>query len=199
MSQHVDGLSCAVVVDLLEEWIDGDLVGPDAVAIEAHLQGCASCTEERVLAERVRDGLHSLPELDTPPRVLDAVRSATRPRAAERMRSLFKKMAVRPAPALAAVAAAVFLVLVIQPWGDRSAPQYTEDEVLRATAETKLALAYVGNITRRAEMQVRQVIDEKAVNAAVRGISRSLEWTGNAGGGELPASASPSNKREGSS
>jgi hypothetical protein len=198
MSQRVDGLSCAVVVDLLEEWIDGDLVGPDAVAIEAHLEGCASCSEERLLAERVRDSLRSLPELDAPPRVLDAVRSATQPRAADGLRSLFEKMAARPAPALAAAAAAVFLVLVIQPWGDRSAPQFTEEEIRQATVDTKLALAYVGNITRRAERKVRHAIDEKAVTPTMQGIARSMEWTGNAGGG-LPASTSPSNNREGSS
>lgn len=199
MSQHADGLSCGVVVDLLEEWIDGDLVGPDAVAIEAHLEGCASCNEERLLAERVRDSLRSLPELDAPPRVLDAVRSATQPRVAERMRALLEKVVTRPARPLAAVAAVVFLALMIQDWGDRSAPQYTDDEVFRAKVETKLALAYVGAVTRRAEQQVRHVIDEKAVNAAVRGVSRSLKWTGDASGGELLDTASPSNKREGSS
>jgi predicted anti-sigma-YlaC factor YlaD len=198
MSQPADGLSCAVVVDLLEEWIDGELAGTDAAAIEAHLERCASCSEERTLAEQVREGLRSLPELDTPPRVLEAVRSAARPRSAERLRSLFEKLASRPVPALAAVAATVLLVLAVLPWRDRSAPQYTEDEIRRAAVETKIALAYVGEISHRAERKVRHVIDEKAVDAAARGISRSLEWTGGVRGG-LPASVTPEKNGEGSS
>ena len=198
MSQPADGLSCAVVVGLLDEWIDGEVAGTDSVAIEAHLEQCASCAEERLLAERVRDGLRAFPELDAPPRVLDAVRSATHPRLTERLRLLSVRLTSRPVPAIAAAAATVLLVLAVQPWGDRSSPQYTDEEIRRAVAETKIALAYVGKISHRAGSKVRHVIDEKAVSTAVRGVSRSIQWTGGAVGG-MPASPSPAENGEGSS
>jgi hypothetical protein len=72
--------------------------------------------------------------------------------------------------------------------------------VARAAEETKLALAYVSSITRRAEFQARRkVFEDGTVSATVRGISRSLDWTGGAAGAEPTTTVLPKRNNEGSS
>ena len=77
MSQRVDGLSCENVLVRLEPLIDGEFSVDEAAAISAHIEICANCSEELILAKRIRAELRGLPELDTPDRVLRAVRWET--------------------------------------------------------------------------------------------------------------------------
>ena len=194
MSQRAEPDRCAQVLELLEAWIDGDLDEAEAAAVNAHVDQCESCRAEQQLAEAVVVELRALPEFDLPERVLQAVREKTRPTLAQRLRSFFDDLVSRPVPALAAVAAVVLVVLVLSPSPRPTEPEYTDQEVARAVAETRLALAYVGSIAQRAELRVKErVLNEGAAAQTVRGVRRSLRVIGDAGvaTADLPATPRP--------
>ena len=194
MSPHAEPDRCAQVLELLEAWIDGDLDEAEAAAVKAHVDQCESCRAEQQLAEAVVVELRALPEFDLPERVLQAVREKTRPTLAQRLRSFFDDLVSRPVPALAAVAAVVLVVLVLSPSPRPTEPEYTDQEVARAVAETRLALAYVGSIAQRAELRVKErVLNEGAAAQTVRGVRRSLRVITDAGvaTADLPATPRP--------
>jgi len=200
MSRHVEGMTCAEVWDRIDAWIDGDLEPAEASVLEVHVEGCAACDEERRLAVEICAELRGLPELDPPDRVIKAVHDATAPTIGEKVRGLLDAITWRPAPAVVALVVIVVLVMVVFPGRRSGTPQYTDQEVARAAEETKLALAYVSSITRRAEIQARRkVFEDGAVSATVRGISRSLDWTGTAAGAEPTTTVLPKQNNEGSS
>jgi len=180
MSRCVDSVTCAEVHDRLDAWIDGDLDTVEADAVETHVERCAACDMERRLAEEIRTELSGFPDFDPPDRVLSAVRGA--------------------APAVAVLAVGVVLMLTVLPTRESGTPQYTDKEMARAAEETRLALAYVSSVTRRAESQVRRkIFEDGAVSATVRGISRSFEWTGSSAGAEPTKNVLPKKHNEGSS
>jgi len=200
MSRCVESFSCAEVHDRLDAWIDGDLDTAEADAFETHVEHCAVCDMERRLAEEIRTELSGFPEFDPPDRVLSAVRGATAPSVGERARGLMDGLIMRPAPAIAALALVAVLLVAVLPMRRSGIPQYTDKEVARAAEETKLALAYVSSATRRAESEVRRkIFEDGAVAATVRGISRSLEWTGSAAVAEPTKTVLPKEENEGSS
>ena len=199
MSQHAEHDRCAQVLELLEAWIDGDLDEAEAAAVKAHVDQCESCRAEQQLAEAVVVELRALPEFDLPERVLQAVREKTRPTLAQRLRSFFDDLVSRPVPALAAVAAVVLVVLVLSPSPRPTEPEYTDQEVARAVAETRLALAYVGSIAQRAELRVKErVLNEGAAAQTVRGVRRSLRVIGEAGVATADLPATPRAQVKGS-
>jgi len=194
MSQFADLESCADVLERLEAWIDGDLDDAEAAAVKAHVDQCESCRAEQQLAEAVVAELRLMPEFDVPEKVLQTVQNKTRPAHEKKLGVFFESFKSRPAPALAAVAAVVVMALVLSPWRRPSEPQYTDQEVARAVAETRLAFAYVGNIAQRAEKRVKaRVVDQGAAAQAVRGVWRSLRVIGEAGAetADLPATPPP--------
>ena len=200
MSRRVESMSCAEVQDRLDAWIDGDLEPAEAGVLEVHLEGCAGCDEERRLADEIRAELRGLPELDPPDRVIKVVRDETAQTIAERVRQLMDAVILRPAPTVATLVVVVVVMLAVLPTRESGTPQFTDKEVARAAEETKLALAYVSSVTRRAESQVRRkIFEDGAVSTTVRGISRSFEWTGSSAGAEPTKNVLPKKNNEGSS
>lgn len=199
MSQRADSRSCSDVLERLDAWIDGDLDDAEAAAIKGHVDQCESCRAEQLLAETVVAELRALPRFDVPERVLQAVRRETRPSLVERIRAFLEEYGIRPVPAFAVVAAVVLMVLVISPWRRTTEPQYTEQEIARAAAETRLALAYVGKIAHRAELRVKErVLDEGAAAQTMRGVRRSLHVIGEAGVAAVAVPATPRPQVKGS-
>ena len=194
MSQRADLDNCESILIRLDALIDGDLDDAEAAAVKAHLDQCESCQAEQQLAEAVVAELRALPEFDIPERVLQTVRRKTHPALAERIRTFLEDSMLRPVPAVAALATVVLMVLVLSPWSGPTDPQYTDQEVARAAAETRLALAYVGSIAQRAELRVKErVFDEGAAAETVRGVRHSLQIIGEAGAAaaDLPATPRP--------
>lgn len=194
MSQSADLDCCSDVLERLDAWIDGDLDDGASAAVRAHIDRCQSCRAEQQLAEVVLAELRSMPEFDVPERVLQTVRNTTRSAHENRPGNFFGSFRFRPAPALAAVASVVVMVLVLSPWRRASEPQYTDQEVARAVAETRLALAFVGNAAQRAEIRVKaRVLDQGAAAQTVRGVRRSLQVIGEVGAdrADLPATPRP--------
>ena len=199
MSQQAESDRCAHVLDLLEAWIDGDLDDADAAAVRAHVEQCESCQTEQKLAETVVAELRALPEFDVPEKVLQTVRKRTRLTFAERLEIFVEPFKPRRVPALAAVAAVVVLVVVLSPWRRPPEVQYTDQEVARAVAETRVALACVANIAQRAELRVKEkVLKEGAAAQTVSGVRRSLRVIGEAGAATADLPATPRTEMKGS-
>lgn len=179
MSQPVDDLKCVVVVDRIEEWMDGDLCAAEAAAFDAHMKGCPGCAEELRLARSVQEGLHELPAYELPGELIEAVAAATRPGLLERMGRGFRKAVLRPVPVLAAAAAVAFVVVLVRPLEEPVQPVYSDQEIRQAVDDTRLALGCVGWVAQRAQRQARnRVFQGEAVSTTVRGISQSLKWVG---------------------
>ena len=199
MSQSAEFESCVDVLERLDAWIDGDLDAAEADAIKVHVDHCESCREEHHLAEAVVVELRSMPVFNVPERVMQTVRKETRPPLAERFRVFREDFKIRPVPVLAAIAVGILLVLVDSPWRRPAEPQYTDQEVARAVAETRLALAFVGSIAQRAELRIKERIFNEGVAAqTVRGVRRSLQVIGEAGAATADPLATPRNATKGS-
>lgn len=193
MLQFADRQRCEDVGDRLEALIDGDLDPELAAALEAHIARCGRCRAERQRAGEVRAALRGLPAYDAPPSVAAAVRAAIADGAA--CRPAETRTGARWGLAAAAVAAAAVLVLTFGPQPRPRQPSPTSAEARQAVDDTRLALAVLAGVTRRAEDRVRGRVLESAVGAAVKGVSRSLRWVGEPGGPEPESARSPGAER----
>jgi len=199
MSQFADLECCADVLERLDAWIDGDLDDAEAAAVEEHVDRCESCQAEQQLAMAVVAELRSMPEFDVPARVMKTVKRETLPTLVERFRAFFEDHRIRPAPAFAVIAAVILIVLVVTPWRRPAEPQYTDQEIARAVADTRLALAYVGSIAQRAEVRVKErILDEGVAAQTVRGVRRSLQVIGEVGAATADQPATPRPQVKGS-
>jgi anti-sigma factor (TIGR02949 family) len=148
MNRKDPALRCEEALELLEPLLDGDLPPQEEERLRAHLEGCTSCAAELDLAGAVQRELRSLPLHDCPPEILEKVRSAGgevvpfRPRL-----SRFRVAAVAALLAVAIGAGAFFARPV------RQGPD--PEEVAKATAEARYALAYIGKVSRQTGLELR--------------------------------------------
>ena len=171
MSQPVEGMSCETALDLIEAFLDDELGPTVAEEFHTHLEDCPTCSKEAADARQFLTELRSLPELKVPSRVIDNVRDAigrhdfeagTDPRSQIRNRWL-------------AAAAAIIIGILGTTTMIRNHAEPTDAEALRAAAEVQVALATIGDITRRANQMVQaKVIDDRALPRSIRGLARSL-------------------------
>jgi hypothetical protein len=132
--------------------------------------GCPSCAAELELAAKIQRELRRLPLLDCPPEVVERARDSSggavvpfRPR----QRALALRLAVAAALLLAVGGAVLFLRV--------QRPQPSRREIAQATAEARIALAYLGKVTRRTSLNLRDdVLQKRLVEPAGRSVSRSL-------------------------
>jgi anti-sigma factor RsiW len=161
MSDHY--MNCEAFRDRVDAFLDGELGADERAAMEAHAADCRSCAREMELARRIRDGLHALPVFGAPARVLE---TAAREAASSKVVPLRARRAVRPR-ILAAVAAALALVSLAV-WSSLNqrasrAPEISDAEIRRATAEVALAFGYVDRYSDEAAGIVREDVFEKRV------------------------------------
>jgi anti-sigma factor RsiW len=176
MNRLDDDLRCEEALEILEPYVDGDLPPAEASRLRAHLECCGSCAAELELAARIQRELRTLPELDCPPEVWERVHRAGRgevvpfPSQSRAGRRVARIGAAAAVLALALGGGALFLQNQRQP----SRP--TPEQIAQATAEAKLALAYLGKATRRASLDLRDdVLQKRLVLPATRSVSRSLD------------------------
>jgi len=199
MSQPVEARPCGWVLERLEAWIDDELNEAERALVTAHVEGCKSCRREQRVAEEVVAELRALPDFELPEAVAREVARKTRQGGVERFSPYLEGLFRRPLPAVAALAAVVAMIIVVWPWRDGSRPQYSEQEIARASSELRLAFAYVGAITRRAELRVgERVFDHDAAGKAVRSVRRSIQIIGEAGTPAMASSATPQPTAKGS-
>ena len=180
---------CEEALDWIEPYLDGDLPEDEAARLRGHLAGCPACAAELALATRIQSELRALPQLDCPPEVLERVRQEGRGVVVPfKPRHSVRTIGPRLAAAAAVLALAVgggALFLQIQRPSDQPSPE----EIAQATAEAKLALAYLGRATRRASDDLQEeVLAKRLVVPATRGVSRSF--------GEIPDLPIPAGRLE---
>jgi hypothetical protein len=161
-SEHNSG--CQWVFQRLEAHLENDLAVAEAERMTTHLAGCPLCRAELVLAQRLGAELAALPALDCPDGLLEDVVAQAR---AERWRSWAERVGwfLRPAwqPALG-LAAVLALFLALQPPAPSVVSAPSAAEIARAERQARLALAYIGRISRRTGQTVRhQVIKERVI------------------------------------
>ncbi|HKI05429.1 MAG TPA: zf-HC2 domain-containing protein [Thermoanaerobaculia bacterium] len=177
MNRHPHDLPCEEALDLLEPYVDGDLPADETARLLSHLERCAPCAAELELAARIQRELRALPELDCPPEVLERVQRAGRGEVVPfvpRPRSMGLRIAAAAAMLILALGGGALFFQSQRP------RQPSPEEIAQATAEAKLALAYIGRATRRAGQGLRDdVFQKRLIAPATRGASRSL--------GEIPS------------
>jgi anti-sigma factor (TIGR02949 family) len=166
-------MSCDEARELLEPWLDGDLPAGEAARVRAHLDHCAECTTELDLAALIQRELRSLPQHDCPPevlqRVLDTGRGEVVPFEAPRRAHTGAAKGFRIAVAAALLAAIVGGLSFLIP--ERSPANPSPAEVAQATREARLALAYVGQVTRRAGLGLRDdVLRHRLIDPTTRSV-----------------------------
>jgi anti-sigma factor RsiW len=182
VSQSAERKQCADVQNRLEALIDDELDAGLVALLEAHIEMCERCREERLEAEAIRAALRALPSFEPPPQVAAAVVAAADDDAASRRHRLVR-LPTRPVLTAAAVAVLAALVLAIQPGRQPALPDPTSVEARQAAAETRLAFAVVAGVTRRAEDRVRdRMLAGGAVASTVRDLVQSLKWIHETGG-----------------
>lgn len=173
MNRTTDDLHCEEALELLEPYVDGDLSPMEASRLRFHVERCGSCAAELALATRIQRELRSLPELECPPEVLERVQLGGRGKVVpfpSRPQAGWRIVAAAAVLALALGGGALFLQIQRQP------SQPTPEQIAQATAEAKLALAYLGKATRRASLDLRDdVLQKRLVLPAARSVSRSLD------------------------
>jgi anti-sigma factor RsiW len=135
-------LLCEEALDLLEPSLDGELAAGEEIRLRSHLAGCRACAAELALAARIQKELHELrpaPVLSFPQRGGVA----------------------QPARLLAAAAMLVVTIgggLYFGHVRTRAASSPSPQEIARATAEARYALAYVGRVSRHTGLDLRDGI-----------------------------------------
>jgi anti-sigma factor RsiW len=169
-------VTCEEALDLLDPWLDGDLPPEEAGRLRAHLDRCPACAAELALAGRIQRELRALPQPDCPPEVIQRV-----------VRTGRGEVVPFPQPSrLTRIAAAAVLALAVGGGSlfvhlqQQRQDQANRERIAEATREARFALAYLGKVTRKAGLGVRdEVLEKRLVIPAARSVSRSL--------GEIPA------------
>jgi anti-sigma factor RsiW len=166
---------CEGALDLLETYLDGDLPREAADRFRFHLEGCRACAAELALAGRIQRELRVLPQPDCPPEVIERVVRTGRGEVVP-FPSRSRAARLRIAAAAAALALAVgggSLFIHLQ--RDQPRPEPSRAEIAQATRQARFALAYLGKVTRKAGLGVRdEVLEKRLVIPAARSVSRSL-------------------------
>lgn len=172
MSRFDDTLRCEEVLDLLEPYLDGDLPPDEAARAAAHLERCPACAGELDLATAVQRELRALPQHDCPPEVLQKIRRAGAGEVVS-FRSRLAGWPVRLSLAAAVLALTVGgAAFFLQQRQDGPSPA----EVAQATEEARFALAYIGKVSRKASLGLRDdVLRRRLVAPATRSLTQTLE------------------------
>ena len=180
MSPRPEDESCAAVLPLLEAYLDGELSPAAAAPVRDHLASCPACAAELRLATAIRDGLRSLPDLDAPPTVLMRARQEAGRAGVLAFRPPQPALRRPRLAALAAVLAVALLgaTLLFQLLRSPRPAQPTPQQIAQATAQARYALAYIGRVSRRAGLELKdEVLPRHLVEPAARTLSRSLGET----------------------
>lgn len=144
-----ESLLCDTVLDLIEPSLDGELAAGEESRLRIHLAGCPSCAAEMALAVKIQRELRSLAP-DRQGVVVPFVRP-TRPESAVRGFLIAAMLALT-------VGGTIFLAQIrVRPAGTAQMAAEPQD-VARATAEARYALAYIAKVSRHTSLDLRDGI-----------------------------------------
>lgn len=167
---------CEEVIDRMEAWLDGDLDEAEAVRIRHHIDACPECRAERRFAEDVQDQLGGLPSFDIPSHVLDAVAKQTGGEPGSKSTAgWIPRWTSGRVAAAAAIGAIALLIALIVPEVRRPSPRLSAEEVEAVADQTRLALAYLSDLTKRAEAQAAsRIFEDRVAISRLTSMSRTL-------------------------
>jgi len=170
-----DLMTCDEALDLLDPYLDGDLPPEEAGRLRTHLDRCPACAAELALAGRIQRELRALPRPDCPPEVIQrVVRTGRGELVPFPSRNRMTRIAAAAAAAIIALTVgggSLFVHLQHQ-----RQDQADRERIAEATREARFALAYLGKVTRKAGLDIRdEVLEKRLVIPAARSVSRSLE------------------------
>jgi anti-sigma factor RsiW len=205
MSRPEAKLSCRRAQVLLEAYVDGDLRGPRRAAMDTHLAGCHTCSQEFLRARQVRGALRDLPPQACSEAVLDSVRrrlgaaaaamppvappvaagAAPNPAAARPASPSWDRRLAgwwsghapgwRPVTAFGSLAVVAVAAFLILHRPQHEQPVTAED-LRRADAQVRWVLATLGQINQRTSERVRTEVFEKGVaEPTMRAVNGALE------------------------
>ena len=180
MSLPPEEIDCTRLRNEIERFVDDDLDPVTVLAFRNHLAECAGCRDEVTLAREIREELRSLLQMDAPAAVLARVRDEAARDQARSRRTWW--LALQPLPIWAAAGALVLVavlgpVLILRERTEvaRAEPTGVEIDAARlerATEEARVALAYVGQVSRRTGLEIRDgVLFERLVKPAAESLS----------------------------
>lgn len=160
--------NCTWTQERLEAHLDRDLPAGEGAELDRHLQQCPACTRALAQARQVQERLRALPLQLCPDQVIEAAWSRVRQdlRVARRHRlqtwlAGWRLHSWRPGLVVtAAVALVVAATLVIR----HQEPRVSPAELARAELQIRWTLGYLGQLSRRTGLTVRdQVIRARVV------------------------------------
>lgn len=179
MTEHAT-VTCELFDESIEAYLDAELDAGAAVAFESHRAACESCAAELAWASRARASLRQLPQLGAPASVVAGVLATAREESEARSRARPGWGWLGARPALAAIGVALLLAIALLAILDRGAGRgprelaLDDPAVVRATLETKLALAHFARANRRVGRGLSEdLLRERVVRPAVRSLTRS--------------------------
>lgn len=171
MNRNENPMLCEESLDVLEAYVDGDLPAGEAARLREHLERCPSCAGELALARKIQSELRALPLPDCPPAVLEKVRQAGKGEVVpfpRRERSLGRRIAAVAAALVLSVGGGALFFHVQQVQRERQ-------QIAQAELEARYDLAYIGKVSRRTGLDIRdQILQKHVVAPTSRGIARSL-------------------------
>lgn len=159
MSEFRQTHDCDWYDERLEPWLDGDLPGNEAAALETHLAACQRCRREAGRARRIQSGLRGLEQPACPDNVPARLAARTRNR----------RNRLVPALAAGLVAGALGLGVVWQMQSSmETGGQPTGAELANARAELEVALGYVSAAGRAAGQDLGNVLADEGIMRPIR-------------------------------
>ena len=156
--------ACAWIQERLEAHLDGDLPVGERAELDRHLPQCAVCTHAMAQARQVQEMLRALPLQVCPDWVAEAawnrVRQDLRVTRRHRLQIWLGDWRLHPwRPALVAMAALVLTVattLLIRHQEPRA--EVSPAELARAEFQVRWTLGYLGQLSRRTGLTVRDQV-----------------------------------------
>lgn len=171
MNRNENLALCEESLESLEAFLDGDLPAEEAARLQRHLEGCPSCAAELSLVRKIQSELRTLPLPDCPPEVLEKVRKAGKGEVVafpRRERTLGRRIAAVAAALVLSVGGGALFFHVQQVQRERQ-------QIAQAEQEARYALAYIGKVSRRTGLDLRdQILQKHVVSPTARGLARSL-------------------------
>lgn len=166
--QHID---CTWVQDRIEVYMDQALSSDEVDKCRVHIETCPNCAQELDLAEQIHVSLRALPLPEVPEHIADTVftriENELHAEPTQRQHAWWDAWRIpRWRPVIATAAAAILIVMGIYLYPQSDSPSTVSAvELERAKQEAKWALAYIGDVSHRTGLTVRDEVIGKRVVA----------------------------------
>ncbi len=167
---------CPWLNENVERFLDGELNPSETSIAEEHLATCTLCAQQVEFAGQISSTLRTLPIVDCPDSVTEAVYEKVAVSALKRSMQGFDwgRLFTPPVwrPALIGVVSVGLVALIAVIGGRRDVvPAYTARDLARARVEAKWALRLVNQVGERAGAQMRnELLNPRVIRPVIRAV-----------------------------